>query len=322
MRRAFTLIELLVVIAIIAVLIGLLLPAVQKVRAAAARLKCQNNLKQLGIALHSYHDRGSRFPIGIDDATATTDRYTTWPVELLADIEQGALAARYDRRAAYGGDPQSPVLNGPVFSAVVRTFLCPLDESDSRTDGRGYSRSSYVACFSPDGGMVERGVAFAADSGNNTAANPATRVALFNVNRRRSCADVSDGLSNTVAVSETITGPNGTADVRGGGWWHRMGCSYVHTLPPNTPSPDRMWSQAFAGPPYYSTSLCVPTKAPCDGSSPHMSTGMFFARSRHTGGVNAVLADGSVRFVPNSVSAQTWQAAGSISGGEVLGGDW
>jgi prepilin-type processing-associated H-X9-DG protein len=140
------------------------------------------------------------------------------------------------------------------------------------------------------------------------------------VNVARRLLDIQDGTSNTVLLSETITGPEGSGDIRGT-WWHLQGSQFSAERPPNTGTPDQMNRNAVYGPPYYGAPICVPTKSPCVGATDY-SMQRFYARSRHPGGVSAVLADGSVRFVTNGISAQTWQAAGSIAGGEVPGSDW
>src|SRR5947209_20585507 len=130
-RTAFTLIELLVVIAIIAVLIGLLLPAVQKVREAAARMSCSNNLKQMGIALHNHHDsRGTFPPGGMQTGDNGTPCYTTWAIEILPYIEQDALYKKYDQSKLN----TDAVNYAAVAQARVKTYECPSDPLIGKTD--------------------------------------------------------------------------------------------------------------------------------------------------------------------------------------------
>lgn len=123
-------------------------------------------------------------------------------------------------------------------------------------------------------------------------------------------ADLIDGASQTVAFSEVIAGPDGSADFRGH-WWGYFGMQYSHMYTPNSPLADRLL------PPY-----CDPSKAPCDESAQSASSVLIIARSLHKGGVNVTLADGSVRQVVNSIDLAVWQALGSINGGEVVPADY
>ena len=313
-RPAFTLIELLVVIAIVAVLIGLLLPAVQKVREAAARTRCGNNLKQIGLALHDYHDTNGCFPQNtwrVISYPVSVSTNWTWP--LLPHIEQRNLFSTIDMTAGLGGANWA-ALNGPAFRTVVPTYQCPSDVGGVvQRPGlsiTGYAITNYAACFSPDGTIVERSVGPAAvfndlyGSAANAAQNPATRTALFNINTKRAIGAVTDGLSNTTAVSEVLGG-----DFRGL-WSHIHGTAYTHHVAPNSPTPDATWGN----------SDCQNrAKAPCDGRGTGWGLIDIAARSNHTGGVNVLLGDGSVRFVRNEVALSVWQAAASISGNEVPG---
>jgi prepilin-type processing-associated H-X9-DG protein len=171
-----------------------------------------------------------------------------------------------------------------------------------------------VACFSIDGPWVEPGAQQDVDNcHNDPAKNPSVasgKRALFNANLRRAIRDISDGTSNTVAVSEVIAGPDGSADLRGH-WWLYFGASYTHLRLPNTPTPDTLI------PPY-----CDPSRSPCDDTSPCASTVVVSARSYHSGGVNVTLADGSVRFVSDTIPLPTWQALASIRSGEIVPADY
>jgi prepilin-type processing-associated H-X9-DG protein len=126
--------------------------------------------------------------------------------------------------------------------------------------------------------------------------------------------DVTDGTSNTVAISEIISGPNQTGDIRGT-WWQDYGCHYEHMFNPNTPNQDAVYGwMAPAG-------LCDPSKVYCDGSASAWSAGRFSASSYHPGGVNVGMADGSIRFIGDEIDNDLWHALGSINSGEVIDED-
>ena len=194
-RLAFTLIELLVVVAIVGVLIGLLLPAVQKAREAANRAKCQNNLHQIGIALHSYHGDHCSFPPGyrwkqrMPDMPTQTDPGWSWAAFLLPYLEQDNLQRQINFQSSVG-DPS----NEAIRTAVLPPFLCPTDQQTGlfqvqTADGLSINAatSSYAACF---GGLVE------------IANTPGKGDGLFYRNSRVRIADIRDGTSNTFAVGE------------------------------------------------------------------------------------------------------------------------
>jgi prepilin-type N-terminal cleavage/methylation domain-containing protein/prepilin-type processing-associated H-X9-DG protein len=316
-RRGFTLIELLVVIAIIGVLVALLLPAVQAAREAARRSQCINNLKQIGLAFHNYHNVNDCFPSGEMTVPNLSGARTFWTCFILPYLELGPLGNAYNfsmsvNTSVNGGANYGPV-NSTVTQAAIQTYLCPDDTGGTMNRGSYFwGRSNYVATYSPDGVMVEKNVPFTYDTTCNGASNPATRQALFNYNVTRGLRDILDGSSNTVAASECISGPDGTNDGRGTAWYD-WGEQYTHHRPPNTTVPDSV----------YPSTYCVSTKrlAPCAATAPSWCMQDYAARSYHPGGVNILMADGSTRFAKNSVSLIVWQAIASINAGEVVSAD-
>ena len=316
-RRGFTLIELLVVIAIIAVLIALLLPAVQAAREAARRAQCLNNLKQIGLGMHNYHSVHESFPPGELCPTNLLGMRVFWTCYVLPYLELGPLGDAYNFSLSVNVVPNGGGLYGPtnstVTQAAIATYLCPSDVGGKMARGAFYwARTNYVAAYSPDGVMVEKGAPFTYENTFNGASNPATRKALSNFNITRGLRDVTDGSSNTIAVSETVTGPDGTNDGRGTAWYD-WGVQYTHHRPPNSLIPDSVFPAGY----------CVNTKrgAPCIGTASSWSMQDYAARSLHPGGVNAVMADGSVKFVKNTINLNIWQAIASINAGEVVSAD-
>jgi prepilin-type N-terminal cleavage/methylation domain-containing protein/prepilin-type processing-associated H-X9-DG protein len=320
-KSGFTLIELLVVIAIIAVLIGLLLPAVQKVREAASRAKCQNNLKQIGLALHNHETARGSFPTLGDYQTFGAAVYWSVQTRLLPFCEQENLQRLIDYTRPISQQPQ-------VARVRVPYLICPSEPNDrERPDGPTFVH--YPLSYGANAGVWHT---FHPPAGVGTGA--------FVVNRPVRVADLTDGTSNTLGMAEVKTFtpywrdggtpaaaaaavPNTPAEVAayftgefkadsGHTEWvdaraHQTG--FTTTFPPNTNVPSAVGGQTYD----------VDLNTLREGRSP---TGPTYAavtsRSHHAGGVNVLLMDGSVRFVTNAIPAGAWRALGTRAGGEVV----
>lgn len=337
-RPGFTLIELLVVVAIIGLLIALLLPAVQTTREAARRIQCRNHLKQLGIALHNYHDTHQTFPPGrmrgpVDGQGRCFSAYA----HLLPFLD----AATVYHQINFQADPENSALNGVALSHTVPFFLCP---SDSFRILQSDTLNGTVVNSAVHNYLLNTGTTFPVSPGNP---GRVTVTGIFFENSRVRLGDVTDGSSNTICISETIKSEGGPAawdgvsrtngfvltvgndnattgpelinyagqclqagvrlqQTRGSRWLygapgHSM---YNHIRPPNDPNVD------------------------CRGGLPHSIRTNYWwdrlshnvaARSRHTGGVQSLFCDGHVQFVSDSIDVRLWQSLGSRGGGEVVG---
>ena len=336
-RPGFTLIELLVVIAIIAILIGLLLPAVQKVREAAARAKCTNNIKQIALANMNYESSYGTFLPGVSRDGCC---WGTWQVPILPYIEQQALFAIYQNFG--GNDSTGPRYVSGVNTGVTYTRLatltCPSDMPQTigsvtlhnyvlNAGNTGFYQSSLPSgctggstigansCVTFGGapfGWYGDPAMLAAGSDsspvNYTSGNPATGLA----GQLQKVTSITDGTSNTLCVSEVIQGPS-ASDYRGFSWYGGGAGFTTYQTPNNDAAPDVMTGSGCGSAPYPK-----PPVMPCTTTSTGSLSRMQLARSRHTGGVNAAMCDGSVRFVTNSVDQATWRAAGTSQGGESL----
>jgi prepilin-type N-terminal cleavage/methylation domain-containing protein/prepilin-type processing-associated H-X9-DG protein len=326
----FTLIELLVVIAIIAILIGLLLPAVQKVREAAARAKCQNNLKQIGLALHAYHDSNTYFPAGYIDGNtnpnSTPDNDVGpgwgWAALLLPYLEQGNVYNQINL-----SQPVGTGVNASVSQIQLSVFQCPADPYQQAFSVYDSSFSSSIAtvasanyvgcngwaeCFNGAGGNPPAGEGPAGAAG----------VGIFYRNSKNKMTSVTDGTSNTIFVGERSSNhapSTWTGAVAGGrcpAWMATTPFTAPNTPPANPSTPGGAYDNADFGEAWvlaHGNATHVPS-----ADNPIFDPDTFY--SMHTGkGVNFAFGDGSVRFLTSSINPDTYRGLCTIAGGEVLG---
>ena len=286
-RRGFTLIELLVVIAIIAVLIALLLPAVQAAREAARRVSCVNNMKQIGIALHNYHDVRGVLPSGYVYKLGYSTGGFGWAAMILPNMEQTPLfnAINFDL-------PAWSAQNSTVCRTTLSSYQCPTDYTTSTTqgfmsrEGFSYAKSSYVANFGP----------------NDNDVTPEDRAGVFSRNSNTRFADVTDGLSQTLFAAErtnavylTVIGSSNHFDLETG--WPGA----IKENPVDDHGHTALFQSAYLI------------------NNPNFDDRN--SMSYHSAGSNYLLGDGSVRFVKLSINLKVYQALGTRSGGEVVGAD-
>jgi prepilin-type N-terminal cleavage/methylation domain-containing protein/prepilin-type processing-associated H-X9-DG protein len=315
--RGFTLIELLVVIAIIAVLLGLLLPAVQQVRAAAARVQCLNNLKQIALAAHHYHDDHDQFPVGVCLPVLVGGRPTggtnLW-VELLPYFEQDNLYQKwdyYDNRGNVAGGRDA------MQAHVIKILLCPADPLphlviDSTIPLQPSWSDGFYAMISYGGNAGKRSVMAVAPPGYQGM----TRDGIFYINSCVRFADITDGSSSTFLFGERYH-RDPQFDLRQPVVWPGH-------------SPIELWGRwGYVSTPGALGQVALHSAAPINHQVPPGGdlltvwnrAGAF--GSGHPGGANFAFADGSVRFLSNGTSLPTLQALSTRAGGEVVsGGDY
>ncbi len=317
-KQGFTLVELLVVIAIIGILVALLLPAVQAAREAARRSQCVNNMKQLGLAMHNYHDTFKTLPPGHSPGMPTwTDQNQSgyvWVRFIMPFIELGNMADQWQTDRMYAdGAKVNGVANIDLIRTEIEAYKCPSDTTTKtwnnvpnynyavnlgNTDtGRNGTTSA------PFNGVVWGRAPFHAyaQGAASSAAVPVYRL-----------ADLTDGTSSTLLLAEVRAGQVGQ-DLRGLTWYGPH-VGFTTFYGPNTTSPDSLASG------FCNNAGNAPLKLPCVGASTAAGTPTLFAsRSRHPGGVIVGLGDASSRFVSQTIDITTWRNLSTMQDGQVIG---
>jgi prepilin-type N-terminal cleavage/methylation domain-containing protein/prepilin-type processing-associated H-X9-DG protein len=323
-RKAFTLIELLVVIAIIAVLIGLLLPAVQKVREAAARIKCENNLKQIGLALQTYYGVHEHFPNARDTYPLAFSPHA----HLLPFLEQQNVYQLIDLTGANGATATYKGINAAPAAINIPGFSCPSDIAGAVLGGNGatpgvvFGGTNYVSCV---------GTGSSSNGAINGDYVTGDGVFLLVPGGPTRITDITDGTSNTAAFSESVYG-DGTAalspppgagpidnlalaiDINGSAM-DPATCASTNTY--TGQRGDRWINGGYLSTAYNHWTTPNSTTPDCLNSANNF--GLKTARSRHNGGVNVLFCDGSTHFVSNNVSLSTWQALATRAGNDIVG---
>jgi prepilin-type N-terminal cleavage/methylation domain-containing protein/prepilin-type processing-associated H-X9-DG protein len=332
-RHGFTLIELLVVIAIIAILIGLLLPAVQKIREAAARMACSNNLHQISLANMNYESSYGKMLPGVGKNGCC---WGTWMIPILPYIEQDNLYKLYVNFGGLDANPTNTTLfpryaQGPnlqVTTQRLKAFTCPSDTPQVWAGNANTTKHNYVVnagnttlyqvslplgCSGTTAGCVPfLGAPFGyynnSDLVNDSPypwTTPPTDPSKGQMGQQQTIQGISDGTSNTLAFSEVIQGTG--SDLRGYTWWGGA-AGFTAFIGINSPLPDVLTGGICEGPP----------NPPCTTTSTNSAARLVGVRSRHSGGVNAAMVDGSVHFIRDSIDINTWRALSSARGGEVF----
>ena len=331
-RKGFTLIELLVVIAIIAILIGLLLPAVQKVREAASRMSCSNNLKQLGIALHSYHDANMHFPYGCTpdlnaNGTVQSSWGSSWKVFILPYIEQGPLYSHLPQPFASASGCFNNAFVGNYNNITIKTYRCPSSTLPALDNASGDSGSTEM--FTSYVGIS--GSAANDPTASNGNAGICAGSGVLYPNSQVTFTSITDGTSNTIMVGEQsndLLDANNRPVLNGGsnhitsqgryGW--SMGCNGDTRLPPN-------YQNGGDNREFNCTTIRYLINQ--NGQSDNNGNGTGYdcgtnipLSANHTNGANMLFADGSVHFESSSMALQTLQQLATANGGEVISGSY
>ncbi len=339
-RRGFTLIELLVVIAIIAILIALLLPAVQQAREAARRTECKNKIRQLALALHNHIDAHGSFPPGYMSYDENANRYNVggwqhtgspnelgfnWLCNIFAYLEEPQLATQAqacndDRpEGTHNPSDHCESLNSStgLGSTSLKFMLCPsaVRTNQKFSDGdyglENLTKGNYAACFGSSDFLSWENPATAGAFGCTYLKQEEIGTDRFKANLGKRPGDIVDGMSNTILLSEVIAtdvgGGTTNSDIRGVWINPGMGASvFSARLNPNSREMDRI-------------AACdgnIPNTSPlfCDNQDVDGSDTWAAARSYHTGGVNAAMCDGSVRFISNNINNEVYRAVATAGG--------
>ncbi len=333
-RKGFTLVELLVVIAIIGILVALLLPAIQAAREAARRTQCSNNLKQYGLALQNFHSARRMFPSGDrskdkngEDVEEKTKQQMiesgnqSWIAQLLQHMEESTVYDRIDWNEYPGKSPHPTIddgaggnpgrRNGEIARIPIKVSICPSDNDVDRTEV-DFAPTNYVACNGTSGqGFPWRTPLYGPPDG------------LFKYIKQTRIREITDGTSNTLAVSECLVGEPWVLRTSGNT------SKAVKILTGSTPDIDKNYGGGPRGFSWYFarslqswsfTGRIPPNDPRTANHEPEIYTawGFFAARSRHPGAVNAGMTDGSVRLVADNIDPLVWFAQATIAGAEVI----
>jgi len=282
-RAGFTLIELLVVIAIIAILIALLLPAVQAAREAARKTTCKDNLHNIGVALHNYHETHSALPPGWVDQPNSDQRGWGWGALILPFLEETNLHSRLD----FESEPPS----GGITRRFVKVYICPSDSAPNINNNYAGNpaKSNYAGCIG------NRSHGNSGDGSNGGIGSNAARQGAFHRNSIVRFRDFTDGMGNCVIVGESALAYRNDSSQDGKVWFGKTA---------NRDNPDAAATLFRTG-----TGASLPNGTNEYGGS----------NSMHPGGAHYLLGDGVVRFISENINGNTWAALGTIKNEELLG---
>jgi len=331
-RRGFTLIELLVVIAIIAVLIALLLPAVRGARGGARRSQCVNNLKQMGLAIHNYVSTNETIPPAGIYPTIGTGTTASDKVRMLPNMEQQSLYNAYNFAVQDRGAAPGEAMNATVYSTKLATLLCPSDANPGNSGtyaAPGPAMPIGVSNYAISGGPNRWNYT---GSGMNGAAWYMNGAPTYG--NKVTLAAITDGTTNTIGYSEFVKGKSGAnlpgtnlcyqiAGTKNAGFQDDFNQCQASTTA-KWDYKGEYWTNETAGRggPFYE--VMTPNKKSCmnpNGSGFPYVDSFTTAASFHSGGVNVMMLDGSVKFIKDSIALSTWIALGTINMGEVVGSD-